>query len=136
MVRKLVLIVFLASICSAQGKPSYSGGSNPSVIPVATPTFTPGSGVTSAGCATGYSCNNRRGTLTVVGCTATTGTIVTVSFLLGSPSACFAFMNGGATAFGIGNSAPVTSLGTTSFNITAAVSVISATFNVNYLCQP
>jgi hypothetical protein len=41
-------------------------------------------------------------------------------------------MNGGATVFSIGNSAPTT----TAFNITAGISVIGATFNVNYTCQP
>ena len=103
-------------------------------IPTGTATFTVGSGVTSVVCASGYSCNNSRGTLTIVGGTATTGTIATVSFssTLSAAPACFASMNGGTTLFGIGNSAPTT----TTFNITAGVSVLGATFNVNYTCQP
>lgn len=103
-------------------------------IPTGTATFAVGSGVTSVVCASGYSCNNTRGTLTIVGGTATTGTIATVSFsaTLSAAPACFAQMNGGATVFSIGNGAP----STTSFTITAGISVIGATFNVNYQCQP
>jgi hypothetical protein len=41
-------------------------------------------------------------------------------------------MNGGTVWYGIGNGAPSTS----SFTITAGVSVSGATFNVNYVCQP
>lgn len=103
-------------------------------IPTGTASFAGGTGITSVVCTTGYLCNNTRGTLTVVAAVgASTGTIVTVSFsgTLSSAPACFASMNGGATAFGIGNSAPTTG----SFNITAAISVSLATFNVNYQCQ-
>lgn len=101
-------------------------------IPTGTATFTPGTSVTSVVCASGFSCNNTRGTLTIVGGTATTGTIATVSFsaTLSAAPACFASMNGGATVFSIGNSAPSTA----AFNITAGISVVGATFNVNYLC--
>lgn len=111
-----------------------AGGQMNLSIPAGTATYAAGSGVTSVVCATGYSCNNTRGTLTIVGGTGTTGTIATVSFsaALNAAPACFAYMNGGATVFGIGNSAPTT----TAFNITAGVSVIGATFNVNYTCQP
>ena len=100
---------------------------------VGTPTFTAGTNVTSVACASGFSCNNRRGTLTIVGGTATTGTIATVAFpgTLAAAPACFAFSNGNATSFGIGNSAPTAS----SFNITAADTVASATLNVNYICE-
>ena len=103
-------------------------------FPAGTATFAGGTGITSVACASGYSCNNTRGTLTIVGGTATTGTIATVTFSATLPTApaCFASMNGGATAFGIGNSAPTT----TTFNITAGISVVGATFNVNYQCQP
>lgn len=101
---------------------------------VGTATYTVGSGVTSVVCTSGYLCNNTRGTLTIVGGTATTGTIATVNFstTLSAAPACFADMNGGGTLFNIGNSAPTTG----AFNITAAISVIGATFNVNYWCQP
>ena len=103
-------------------------------IPAGTATFAGGTGVTSVACASGFSCNNSRGTLTVVGGTATTGTIATVTFsaALSAAPACFAFMNGGASAYGIGNSAPTTA----AFNITAGVTVVGATFNVNYECRP
>ena len=118
------------------GAPTVNGNqiSTALSIPTGTATFSVGSGITSVVCATGFSCNNTRGTLTIVGGTATTGTIATVTFsaALGAAPACFASMNGGGTLFSIGNSAPTT----TAFNITAGISVIGATFNVNYLCQP
>ena len=103
-------------------------------IPTGTATFAGGTGITSVVCATGYSCNNSRGTLTIVAAIgATTGTIATVTFsaALGAAPACFANQNGGATTFGIGNSAPTTG----GFNITAGISVSLATLTVNYTCQ-
>ena len=102
-------------------------------IPTGTATFSVGTGVTSVGCASGFSCNNSRGTLTIVGGTATTGTIATVTFSAALSAApwCEASMNGGTTLFSIGNSSP----STTAFNITAGISVIGATFNVNYQCR-
>lgn len=113
------------------------GGGFPALglsTPSGTATFAVGTGITSVVCASGYSCNNTRGTLTIVGGTATTGTIATVSFsaALSAAPSCVSTMNGGVTFFGIGNSSPTT----TAFNITAAVSVIGATFNVNYGCLP
>lgn len=95
-------------------------------------TATPGTNVTSVTCASA-ACNNLRGTYTIVGGTATTGTIATLAWTA-TPTAyvCTATMNGGATSFGIGNSVATT----TGMNITAAVSVVSATFTVNYACQP
>jgi hypothetical protein len=118
-------------------KNNCGGGNAPALglsIPTGTATFAVGSGVTSVVCASGFSCNNSRGTLTIVGGTATTGTVATVSFsaALSAAPACFASMNGGSTLFSIGNSAPTTA----AFNITAGISVIGATFNVNYSCQP
>lgn len=103
-------------------------------LPAGTATFTPGSGVTSVVCASGYSCNNTRGTLTIVGGTATTGTIATVNFsgTLSAAPACFVGENGGTGFLGIGNSAPTTS----AFNVTAGVTILGLTFNVNYQCQP
>jgi hypothetical protein len=103
-------------------------------IPTGTATYATGAGITSVVCAVGYSCNNARGTLTVVAAVgATTGTIATVTFsaTLSAAPACFATQNGGSTAFGIGNSAPTTG----GFNITAGISVSLATLTVNYTCQ-
>lgn len=93
---------------------------------------TPGTNVTSVTCASA-ACTNLRGTYTIVGGTATTGTIASLSWTA-TPTAyvCTATMNGGASAFGIGNSVATT----TGMNITAGVSVIGATFSVNYSCQP
>ena len=52
-------------------------------LTVGTPSFSVGTGVTSVVCASGYLCNNARGTLTIVGGTATTGTIAnSVTFWL------------------------------------------------------
>jgi hypothetical protein len=101
-------------------------------IPQGTATFAVGTSVTSVVCASGFLCNNTRGTLTIVGGSATTGTIATVSFsaTLGVAPACYAWQNGGAVNYGIGNGAP----SATAFTVTAAVSVASATLNVNYEC--
>lgn len=97
-----------------------------------TATATVGTSVTSCTCATA-TCTNLRGTYTVVGGTATTGTICSLAWTA-TPAAyvCTATMNGGASAFGIGNSVATT----TGVNITAAVSVAASTFTVNYACQP
>lgn len=96
-----------------------------------TAAFTPGTGVTSATC-TSATCTSARGTLSVVGGTGTTGTIVGVAWTA-TPSAqvCTATMNGGTGFLGIGNSIATT----TGFNITAGVTVIGVTFSVNYSCQ-
>lgn len=97
-----------------------------------TATATPGTNVTSCTCATA-ACTNLRGTYTIVGGTATTGTICGLAWTA-TPAAyaCTATMNGGASAFGIGNSVATT----TGMNITAGVSVAASTFTVNYSCQP
>jgi hypothetical protein len=103
-------------------------------VPTGTATFTPGTGVSSVACASGYSCNNTRGTLKIVGSSAGVGTIATVTFSATLPAAptCFASINGGGTFYGIGNSAPSTS----SFVITDGVGIGGNTVNVNYWCQP
>jgi len=95
-------------------------------------TLTPGTNVTSTVCATA-ACNSVRGTVTIVGGTATTGTIATLSWTA-VPTAyvCTATQNGGATSYGIGNSVATT----TGFNITSAVTVSGQTLSVNYSCQP
>src|SRR3984885_10772916 len=87
-----------------------------------------GTNGTSVACAAGFTCNNRRGTLTIVGGTATTGTIATVTFssTLNAAPACYASQNGGATFLGIGNSAPSTS----AFNVTSGVTVSGVTLTV------
>lgn len=97
-----------------------------------TATATPGTGVTSCTCATA-ACTSLRGTYTIVGGTATTGTLCGLAWTA-TPAAyvCTASENGGSTNFGIGNSVATT----TGMNITSAISVIGATFTVNYSCQP
>jgi hypothetical protein len=113
---------------------TVNGGLVELSIPVGTATFAAGSGVTSVACASGYACNNTRGTLTIVGGTATTGTIATVSFsaALSAAPQCFVSQNGGTSLFGIGNGAP----STTAFTITAGITVLGQTLTVNYQCQP
>lgn len=97
-----------------------------------TATPTAGVSVTSCTCTTA-SCTNLRGTLSIVGGTATTGTICSLAWTA-TPAAyvCAATMNGGATALGIGNSVATT----TGVNITSGVSVTATTLTVNYSCQP
>ena len=114
------------------GTVSLQAGLN---LPNGTPTFTAGTNVTSVACASGYTCTNTRGELTVVGGTATTGTIATVNFsaaLAAAPGLCRVTQNGGTAFFGIGEGQPTT----TAFAITAGSSVASATVTVDYQCIP
>jgi len=101
--------------------------------PKGTPTYTAGTNVTSVACASGYTCTNTRGELTIVGGTATTGTIATVNFsttLQAAPGLCQVTQNGGATLFAIGEGTP----SATAFTITAGISVSGATVTVDYNC--
>lgn len=100
----------------------------------ATITANTGGGITSATCATAV-CNNLRGTVTVVGGTATTGTIFTLAWTA-TPTAyvCQVSQNdtGVATAYlGLGHSVATT----TGMTVSAGISVIGTTFNVDYNCQ-
>jgi hypothetical protein len=104
-------------------------------IPAGTPTYTAGTNVTSCAQSSGYTNTNTRGELTIVGGTATTGTICTVNFsatLAAAPGMCLVTQNGGAVLFSIGHGTP----STTSFTITAGISVASATATVDYHCLP
>lgn len=113
-----------------------SGVDQLSIIVATTATATPGSGITSVTCATA-ACTNLRGTFTVVGGTATTGTIFTLAWTA-TPAAyaCLVVENGGGsptpTFFGIGH----TVASTTGMTVTAGISVIGSTFTVDYVCQP
>lgn len=104
-------------------------------LPIGTATFTPGTGVTSVTCTSGFTCTNTRGDITIVGATAVVGTIATVNFsaaLSAAPGMCTVTQNGGATSLGIGHGAA----STTSFAITAGVTVGATTVSVDYTCQP
>ena len=104
-------------------------------IPAGTPTYTAGTNVTSVACASGYTCTNTRGELTIVGGTATTGTIATVNFsatLAAAPGLCNVIQQGGAALFGVGHGTP----STTAFTITAGITVAASTVTVDYICQP
>jgi hypothetical protein len=73
--------------------------------------------------------------LTIVGGTATTGTIATVNFstaLSSAPGLCLVTQEGGATLFGIGHGTPSTS----GFTVIAGVSVAASTVTVDYYCLP
>jgi hypothetical protein len=103
--------------------------------PGGTPTYTAGTNVTSVVCSTSYTCTNTRGELTIVGGTATTGTIATVNFsatLSAAPGLCLVTQEGGASVFGIGHGVP----STTSFTITSSVSVAASTVTIDYQCLP
>jgi hypothetical protein len=98
------------------------------------PTFTPGTGVTSVVCASGHTCTQSRGELTIVGGTATTGTIATVNFLttLVSVPECWVQENGGVAFIGVGHGTATTG----AFTITAAVAgIATTTITVDYGCQ-
>jgi hypothetical protein len=101
--------------------------------PAGTPTFTAGTNVTSVSCSGSGSCTNTRGELTIVGGTATTGTIATVNFsttLPAAPGLCMVSQEGGTSHYGIAHGTPSTS----SFTITSAVSVSGVTLTVDYVC--
>jgi hypothetical protein len=96
---------------------------------------TGGSGVTSVTCATAP-CTNLRGTYTIVGGTATTGTIATLVW----PTTTTAYVcsvnqndTGVATAYlGLGHTVATA----TGMTVQAGISVIGTTFSVDYSCQP
>lgn len=99
------------------------------------PTYTAGASVTSCAQASGYTNSNERGELTIVGGTATTGTICTVNFsttLAAAPGLCQVTQNGGTTVFSIGHGTP----SATAFTITSGISVVSSTVTVDYDCAP
>lgn len=97
------------------------------------PTYTAGTNVTSCAQTTGYTNSNTAGELTIVGGTATTGTICTVNWTATLPTApyrCQVSQNGGATNFGLGHGTATN----TALTITAGVTVSGQTVNVDYLC--
>jgi hypothetical protein len=106
----------------------------PSVGP-STATCAAGTNVTSCTAASGYPApTNTRGDFTIVGGTATTGTIATISFsttLAAAPS-CEVTQNGGTALFDVGWGAPSTS----SLTVTSGLSVAASTLTVHYNCQP
>lgn len=90
------------------------------------------SGVTSVTCQTA-ACNVSRGSYTVVGGTATTGTIVTLVWPTTTTAwVCSADMNGGTGFLGIGHSVATA----TGMNITAGITVVGTTFTFDYNCVP
>jgi hypothetical protein len=107
----------------------------PVSIPIGTATLAAGTNVTSCLAASGFPApTNVRGDLTIIGGTATTGTICTVSFstTLSAAPSCVVTQNGGASAFGIGWGAP----SSTAFTITAGITVATSTLTVHYDCKP
>jgi hypothetical protein len=107
----------------------------PNLLPSSAPTYTAGASVTSCSQASGYTNTNDRGEVTIVGGSATTGTICTVNFsatLNYALGLCTVSQNGGAVLFSIGHGTASTS----GFTITAGISVVSSTVNVDYRCAP
>lgn len=106
-------------------------------IPMSTgsPTYTVGSGVTSVTQASGYTNTNARGEVSIVGGTATTGTIATVNFsttLASAPALCIVTQVGGIAAYALGHGTPTTA----GFTITAGISVVGVTVVADYYCLP
>jgi hypothetical protein len=104
--------------------------------PLGTPTFTPGTNVTSCACAASYTCTNTTGELTIVtNGSFTTGLMCTVNFsaTLGSlPSTVQVEQSGGATRYGLSHSLA----NATNFTISAAVTAATATVTVDYKVNP
>jgi hypothetical protein len=104
----------------------YSGGT--------AVTLTAGTNVTSATC-TSSVCTTARGSLSIVGGTATTGTIATIGFN-DTPTSTIVCdvhqnFNGSATNYFIGHADPTT----TSVTVTSGASVAGATVKVDYSCS-
>jgi hypothetical protein len=129
--------LFAATITAARTwtMPDVSGTVALTSVSNAITSATGGSGITSVTCATA-ACTNLRGTYTVVGGTATTGTIITLVWPTTTTAyVCTATQNdtGVATAYlGLGHSVATA----TGMTISAGISVIGTTFNVDYTCQP
>lgn len=94
--------------------------------------FTVGSGVSSVTC-TSATCQTARGSISIVGGTATTGTLATIFFpvTLATAPICGVLVNGQTTYLGIGHGAPTTA----GFTITSAVSVSGKTVAIDYWCE-
>lgn len=93
---------------------------------------TGGTGVTSVTCVSA-ACDVSRGSYTVVGGTATTGTIVTLLWPTTTTAwVCSVDMNGGTGFLGLGHSVATA----TGMNITAGITVVGTTFTVDYNCVP
>lgn len=100
-----------------------------------TATLTPGTNVTSVTCLTA-TCTNLRGTISIVGGTATTGTVAALSWTA-TPTAyvCTATENpntGTTTQLGVNHNVATT----TGVNIAVAVSIAGLTLEVDYSCRP
>lgn len=103
-------------------------------------TITAGTNVTSATCVdasgSAVTCGSRKGSIQINGGTATTGTIATLSWTATSTTpVCMISQNGqggtGTSFLDLGHTAP----STTGFAITAGITVLGVTFNVDYLCE-
>jgi hypothetical protein len=117
---------------SDNGSGVYSCVSLGTFYPAQTATCTPGTNVTSCTCATA-TCTSNRGSYTIVGGTATTGTIATLSWTaVAAAPVCTTSENGGVGFLGIGHSVATT----TGMNITAGVAVTGLTITVDYNCVP
>lgn len=112
----------------------YVNGTGPTLMIYGGPSvsFTPGSGVSSVSC-TSVNCQTARGSISIVGGTATTGTIATIAFpqTLGAAPICGVSVNGQATYLGIGHGNPTT----TGFTITSGVTVAGKTVAIDYWCE-
>lgn len=115
-----------------KGAGIYSGTVTSALGNAAITSATGGTGVTSVTCATA-TCTVSRGSYTVVGGTATTGTIVTLVWPTTTTAwVCSVDMNGGTGFLGIGHSVATA----TGMNITAGLTVVGVTFIVDYNCVP
>lgn len=96
-------------------------------------TFSAATGASAPTCVS-TTCTNKRGKISIVATTATTGPIGTVNFsaALSAAPFCTVTEKGFTVVHGLDNGAPTT----VAFTVTAAVSVASSTVLVDYFCQP
>jgi hypothetical protein len=90
----------------------------------------PGTGVTSAVCATGHTCTLGRGVVTVVNSTGTTGTIFTLTGFGVAPECTATEVD--TAVYHAWGTAPVSS---SVIGIGPSIALTAATYNVSYTCQ-
>lgn len=98
-------------------------------------TCTAGTNVTSCTCSGSTTCDVNGGSYSIVGGTATTGTIATINWpttYSTAPRACWVSQNGGAALYGIGHGTP----STTGMTVTAGIAVTGVTVQIDYGCKP
>lgn len=131
-IRNLGSAVTALTLSGAAGNGVFGGTVTSALGNAAITSATGGTGITSVTCATAP-CTVSRGSYTIVGGTATTGTIATLVWPTTTTAwVCSVDQNGGTGFLGIGHGIATA----TGMTITAGVTVIGVTLTVDYSCVP